>query len=190
MNSKNALTSKTAVGNLLLAVVVGFVPGAKEFIANNPEGSVAAISLLNILLRFVTNRGIHFPGIKAPAMLALLFVPLIFLALPSCAGLSMVRLSAIQPKFTADGCALVGSELSNGQTVWVGICNDDRLVVQWDSPQPDALVATIRATRWPSGRYAVRYSTGDSGWLEWSSKAGIFIGPLPPQAEEFIALPD
>jgi len=57
--TKNVLTSKTAVGNLLIAIVAAFVPSAKDFITANPEASVAFISALNIVLRLLTKKGVH-----------------------------------------------------------------------------------------------------------------------------------
>jgi len=92
-------------------------------------------------------------------------------------------------KTTADGCILVGSEFGEGenkQKAWVGICNDDRLVVEWESLQhPSIGDALVRATRYVSGEYSIEYNTGN-GWAGWSSKSGIHIGPMPEPAAEFL----
>ena len=59
-DTKNILSSKTAVGNLVIALIAAFVPNAKEFIINNPESSVGIISAFNIVLRLLTTKGVHF----------------------------------------------------------------------------------------------------------------------------------
>lgn len=57
--TKNVGTSKTVIANALFALVVALIPGAKEFVVENPSASIIGFSLVNILLRFLTKKGIH-----------------------------------------------------------------------------------------------------------------------------------
>lgn len=90
----------------------------------------------------------------------------------------------IPPRFTPDKCILLGVKTERG-VYWAGTCEDGRYLVQWDAPQTKNPPITIQWTRHPNGSNSFAYKT-DSGFIEWSSKSGISLGPVPavvaPQA--------
>lgn len=57
--TKHIATSKTAWVNALAVTIVALIPGGKEFVAENPQASIALIGLVNMGLRFITKTGVH-----------------------------------------------------------------------------------------------------------------------------------
>ena len=53
-NSKNIIASKT-LWVQVVAVVSTFIPAVGEFLRANPEGFVAALAAVNVLVRFATS---------------------------------------------------------------------------------------------------------------------------------------
>lgn len=50
------LPSRTIWTNILIAAVCFSIPGAEAFIRHHPVGSVAAVNVLNVWLRYLTHR--------------------------------------------------------------------------------------------------------------------------------------
>ena len=96
------------------------------------------------------------------------------LVLPSCVPLSL----------TSDGCVL-GSYSKDGKTWKAGPCvgpdgKVDRIKVQWSNEAGQELRATIY---YDKRKTLVEYHAGGGLWLQWTSKSGVVIGPVPPQVE-------
>lgn len=58
-DTKNIVTSKTVGANILIPIAVAVIPGAKEWVSENPEATLAIVALINIILRWVTDCGVH-----------------------------------------------------------------------------------------------------------------------------------
>lgn len=54
---KSIYQSKTMVANVFM-LAAAFIPGVKEFIASNPEGYAAVLTISNMVLRWVTTKSI------------------------------------------------------------------------------------------------------------------------------------
>lgn len=99
------------------------------------------------------------------------------LALNSCASLPGLGFGV-----TPDGCALATyKDAKTGQTFKAGPCvgPDGKIaqyVTEWESPEG----VRIRAIRPATGRETVLwYQDASGGWVQWSSKAGLSLGPVP-----------
>lgn len=59
MNTKSLATSKTALANALISILVCFAPGGAAWVQAHPTETVVIINVVNILLRTVTHKKIH-----------------------------------------------------------------------------------------------------------------------------------
>lgn len=106
-----------------------------------------------------------------------------------CAGLVSVLFSSCALRVTDDGCVL-GSHTRDGRTYEAGPCVDEhgnvnRVRIAWKNDAGQELRATVfRDLR----QTLVEYHAGGGLWLQWTSKSGVILGPLPPEVE--VALED
>jgi|GEM_PF-5146928 len=116
-------------------------------------------------------------GKKSPppgGMVLPLFILPMLLFLPGCSTPAEIR-------FTPDGCVMAGQKVPGyPNMVWFGACNDNRWAAEWTVEQLDG--ATLQTVRLEyntvSEETRFLYLT-EEGWIEWSSKSGIVIGPVP-----------
>ncbi len=58
MENKAWYLSKTVWANVIMALLGLFVPGAKEWLASNPEVMAGVFTGVNLLLRVLTKKGL------------------------------------------------------------------------------------------------------------------------------------
>lgn len=137
-------------------------------------GSKPAVMLIGDLV----DDGIKNDSFKLPMM----FFFVGCLALGSMGLNSCANLPGLGFGITPDGCALATyKDSKTGQTFKAGPCvgpdgKVSQYVTEWENPEG----VRIRAIRAATGRETVLwYLDPAGGWVQWSSKAGLSLGPIP-----------
>jgi hypothetical protein len=156
----------TSIGGIMIAVNI-----------ISPEKANVIVPLLTTIVSVVWS--IFFKGAKPPSAAVLILLSLVpFLA--SC-GL----------RLTDDGC-LLGAITRGNSTYYIGPCvgpdadgdgnaDVDRVKAEWANNSGQ----NLRATYWLSKKpVLVEYQFQPGVWLQWSSKSGVVIYPLPPEIEK------
>lgn len=105
---------------------------------------------------------------------ALPFLALAALTLPSCSGIGV----------TEDGCVLAAHR-HEGNTYFAGPCvgpdgQVNRFRVQWQNATGDRLRATYPLNG-SAARAVIEYQASGGLWVRWDGKSGVLLGPTPPE---------
>lgn len=176
--SKRELAGYIIAGLITLCAAIGTLPADSKDIPLPPEWRPYIISAgffaataerwLKVIYAWSKNLKVGNIGGLPLALFACL------LLFPSCAL-----------EITEDGC-LLGKYNRNNVSYAAGPCMGpnseiNRYRVQWSNDDGQKL----RATYWVKDKrpVLVEYFTGTI-WLQWSSKSGVVIGPLPPEVQK------
>jgi hypothetical protein len=129
------------------------------------------------------NHSFRIPGEKVGLFLLLCFTTAVTLSLSSCGD--MLSLGV-----TPEGCAMV-TYGRGAKTYSAGPCiGADGKIEKYRSEWRNMDGTALRAERFlKTGATRVWYQAGDGSWLQWDSKAGVMLGPVPSEVTPSLAPP-
>lgn len=162
----------------ILNLVSMFSPQASAWLAITGASVRFGAEPLILLLGDLLDDGLQNGSFRIPGKLGL------FLMLGALCFLSMLSLScnSFSLGITPEGCAMV-TYGRGAKTYSAGPClgpdgKIDKYRAEWRNMDGTAL----RADRYTkTGKSSVWYQAGDGTWLQWDSKAGVMLGPVPSE---------
>lgn len=170
-------------GSDLMNLVTLFSPDAAAWLAITGASIRFGAEPLILLLGDLLDDGIKNDSFKLTGKLGL------FLMLGALCFLSLwsVGCNSLSLGITPEGCAMV-TYGRGAKTYSAGPCigpdgKIDKYRAEWRNMDGTAL----RADRYvKTGKSSVWYQAGDGTWLQWDSKAGVMLGPVPSEVTPVI----